>query len=215
MRYRARSISYPVGLVAVGCVLSLGAACQGPGLLKVEDATLPVLAIGHDEIPAEAASAPQLVVMPGQPVTIPNVPMVKLAVDRAVPWAQVRAILDIMNARAQKPVFLIARRRKLKAFHLDDELAGPSIEVYAETDGKICVKHPEVREAKCSQTQDKSYIDPSFARELVREGVDGYQRTNVTVDLPDALAWGDVVSSIGGARSCCGDRDIRVMVATE
>ena len=198
--------------VALGCALYLASACGSPGPLEIDGATLAILAAGHDEMPAEAKGAPRVAVLPDQPVTIPDAPVIQVAIDRLVFWQQVQAVLAPMEAKGQKPVFLIANRRRLAAFHLNDELRGPIVELYAEVDGKICVKHPEIPEAKCNQGMDKKFIDPSFTRELAREGVNGYKRTNIEVDLPAALTWGDVVSAIGGARSCCGNRNIRVRV---
>ncbi len=195
--------------------MTLSVACDGRGPLQVGEATLAVIVLGFDELPKDADKLPQVVVMPGQPVTVPDAPVVKLAVDRLVSWGQVKAIVDLMEARDQKPIFLIAKRSKIKAFHLNDELEGEVVQVYAETEGKICVSHPEVREAKCQQTLDKKYLDPSFTRELVREAINGYERSDVIIDLPDALIWGDVVSAVGGARSCCGDQTVRVHISED
>ncbi|MCG8416576.1 MAG: hypothetical protein MJE77_01380 [Proteobacteria bacterium] len=204
---RARSVAL---YALLGCVLMVHAACEGPGPVRVGNATLAVLLLGSDPMPADAENAPTVQVLRGQPTTIPNDPVVKLAIDRLVPWAKVQAVLKTIEDKKQKPVLLVAQRFKVRAFHLNDELLGPAIEVYAQMEGKICVKHPDVREAKCNQGLDETYIDPAFTRGLVREAVNGYQRTNVRVDLPDMLTWGDVVASVGGARSCCGKRAIRV-----
>lgn len=205
----------PCAALALVAAALLGSACDGPGPLKVGDAILPVLVVGNDPLPESAKEAPEVVVMPGKPTTIPDAPVVKLAIDRLVPWAQVRAILAPMKIKGQEAILLVARKRQMRAFHLDDEPDGSYILLITELDGKICVKHPGVREAKCSQTQNASYIDPSFTRELVREAVNGYQRTNVKVALLDDLHWGDVVAAVGGARSCCGDRKIRVMLGKD
>ncbi|MEM9490714.1 MAG: hypothetical protein AAGC55_16320 [Myxococcota bacterium] len=199
-------------LFSLAAFALLSAACEGPGLTKIDDATLPVLLLGSDPLPENEADIPLVSVMTEQTVTIPDAPKVKLAIDRKVPWAQVKAIISEMESRGQEPVLLVAKRRKVQAFHLSDQLDGPIVEVYATTEGKICVHHPDAREAKCSQGQDRKYIDAVYVRTLVREAVDGYKRTNFEVSLPNSLTWGDAVAAIGGTRSCCGERLIRVQV---
>ena len=212
MRNRCRELDLLLG-VCIAAVL-LG-ACGAPGPLTIDEAQLAVLAVGYDPMPAKAEGMQRLAVLPGQPVTIPDTPAIELAVDRKVTWGQVRAVLAPMKAKGQVPIFLVAKGQTLQAFHLNDELNGPIVQAYAELTGKICVKHPDIPEAKCNQTLNKGYIDPSFTRELVREAVNGYERTNVDIDLPEGLIWGDLVSTVGGARSCCGDRNIRVKVSDD
>lgn len=201
-------------------LLALGlAACQGPGPKQVGEATL-ALALGVEEIPAAAQDAPVVEIMPGQPVTIPAAPVVKLAIDRDVTWAQVRASLDIMDEREQTPVLLVAERRKVRAFARFDviarseieELRAHAIEITAYTDGKVCVRHPEVTEAKCVQTPSRQYIDGAFTRELVREATKGYGLSKTAVDLPPDLQWDDVVRVVDGARTCCGEREVTAVV---
>ena len=186
-------------------------ACKGPGPKQVGEATL-ALALGVEEIPAAAEDAPVVEIMPGKPATIPAAPVVKLAIDRDVPWAQVKASLDIMDQRKQTPVLLVAERRKVRAFARFDvvareqmeELRAHAIEITAYTDGKACVRHPDVAEAKCVQTPSRKYIDGAFTRELVREAVKGYGLSKTAVDLPPDLQWDDVVRVVDSARTCCG-----------
>lgn len=199
-------------LAALTCGVLAVAACTGPGPLKVGEAMLAPILLGTDPVPEHAAKAPTVEVLPGTPTTLPNVPVVKLAVDRLVTWGKIKALRNSAHGKNQKLVFLVATRRRVRSFHFDDELTGPVIQVYARMAGKLCVKHPDVRKAKCNQGIDEKYIDPAFTRGLVREAINGYERTNAEVYLLDALPWGDVVAAIGGARSCCGDRDIRVRV---
>lgn len=193
------------------CLALLVPACEGPGPKKIGDVTLAVLMMGGQPVPPEAAEAPVVKVMPGQTPVIPAAKVVKLAIDRKVTWGLVKAIAAAMEAKGQTPVFLVAKQLRVQAFHFSDPLKGPHIEVLTYTDGKLCVKHPDVAEAKCSQTLTKNYIDAAFTRELVREAVRGYQRADVIAELPDALTWADVVSAVGGARSCC-DQPVRVRI---
>jgi len=213
---RGRLRASPVSAVVIAVLAALlGRACEGPGPVKFGDAIIPVILEAHDPLPESARDAPEVVVMPGQPATIPDAPVVKLAIDRLVPWAQVRAILAPMKVKGQEAILLVAQRRQLRAFHLDDELDGGFIHLITHTDGKICVQFPGVKKAKCSMPKAGEYIDPSFTRELVREAVNGYKRTNIKVALLDDLHWGDVVSAVGGARSCCGNRNIRVALGKD
>ena len=187
-------------------VASLGlAACKGPGPKKVGDATL-ARAMGVEDLPAAAAEAPLVEVRPGEQATrIPDAPVVRLAIDRKVTWGAVKAILDVMQERGQEPVLLVTERHNVKAFRLEDAFEGPAIDLLAFTDGKSCVRHPDIPEAKCVQTPSGKYIDAAFTREIVREAVRGYQMTNVEVDLPPELNWDDAVRVIDAARTCCKD----------
>lgn len=194
----------------MAAILAL-AACEGPGPRKLGNATLAALARGSEPVPEEAKDAPVVEVMPDTTPTIPGAKVVKLAIDRRVPWGMVHAIVTKMQSQGQTPVLLVAERDHVMAFHLDDELDGEIIEILTYTNGKLCVKHPEVAEAKCAQSANKRYIDGAYTRELVREAVKGYERQNAVVELPQALTWADVVSAVGGARSCC-ENAIRVKV---
>jgi hypothetical protein len=196
-------------LAALVASMALG-ACQGPGPKTIGEATLAPLALGAAPVPDEARDAPVVEVVPGKTPTIPGDKVVKLAIDRRVPWGLVQAILTKMESQGQTPVLLVVEKRKIKSFHLDDELDGPAIEVPAFTDGKLCVKHPEIIEAKCVKSASETYIEAAYTRELVREAVRGYGLFNVMVELPQDLRWIDVVSAVGGARSCCFEQKVKV-----
>ncbi|GAB4514000.1 MAG: hypothetical protein Tsb0020_32400 [Haliangiales bacterium] len=197
-------------LAILGAMLAL-TACKGPGPKKIGEATL-AHAKGFEPIPEAAKDAPVVEIIPDQPATIPEAPIVKLAIDRDATWGQVKASLDIIDSRDQTAVFLVAKRRKVHAFRLSDEFEPGGLEVTAYDGGKVCVRKPDIPEAKCAQTGSGSYIDGSFTRQLVREAVKGYQISDIDVDLPASLDWDDVVRVIDGARTCCGD-DVEVRVA--
>lgn len=201
-------------------LLALGlAGCKGPGPKQVGEATL-ALAAGVEEIPAAAADAPVVEVMPDRPATVPDAPVVQLAIDRDATWGQVKATLHVIDQRGQSAVLLVAERRRVRSFPRFDqageidapELVARALEVTAYTDGKVCVRHPKVAEAKCVQTPARTYIDGAFTRELVREASKGYALTAAVADLPDALQWDDVVRVIDGVRTCCGtERQVSVV----
>lgn len=196
------------GALAVG--LALG-ACSKPEPNKVGDVTLAFLMKGSKPIPEDAGDAPLVEILPEQTPTIPSDEVVQLAIDRKVSWGMVRAILSKMESQGQRPILLVAERDKTRSFHLEDRRDGPVIEVLTYPDGELCVKHPDVTDAKCVQTFTKDYIDAAYTRELVREAVKLSGRTNALVKLPQSLNWGDVVSAVGGARSCCKS-PIRVQI---
>jgi hypothetical protein len=197
-------------LLALGLV-----ACKGPGPRQVGQATL-ALAVGVEAVPAAAENAPVVEVMPDRPATVPVAPVVKLAIDRDATWGQVKATLHAIDQRQQTAVLLVAERRKVRALPRFDQvgdqnvadLLAHAIELTAYTDGKVCVRHPTVAEAKCVQTPSRNYIDGAFTRQLVREAVDGYGMSKTVADLPDSLQWDDVVRVIDGARTCCGKRAV-------
>jgi hypothetical protein len=212
----ARNNSLFAALFVASSVAFLGlGACQGVGPKKIGEATLAPLAAGFDELPNEAADAPMVVILPNTTPTIPDAPVVKLAVDRKVPWGMVKAIVDRMKSEGRTPILLVAKREQVKMLRLNDELYGKPIGVYTTLEGKLCVKHPAASEKKCTQTYSKDYIDGAHTRELVREAVLGYKRQDVLVVLPLALPWGDVVTAVGASRSCCGSREVRVALLAD
>ena len=195
-----------------GMALCVAGSCKGPGPKKIGDATLAPLAAGGQPLPAAAKDAPLVVMLPGQEPTIPVEETVKLAIDRKVPWREVKIVIDSMHEIGQTPILLVAQRQKVVELHLTEELYGPPLYVYAQREGKLCVKHPQAHEKICTQTYSKKYIDGAHTRELVRKAVLGYERANVEVELRSGINWGDVVTAVGATRSCCGDRQIRVKV---
>ncbi|HWN66402.1 MAG TPA: hypothetical protein VNM90_02120 [Haliangium sp.] len=196
----------PSALLAMGLV-----ACKGPGPKQVGEARL-AMASGVEKLPAEAENAPVVEILPDRPATVPDAPVVKLAIDRDATWGQVKATLHVIDQRKQKAILLVAERRTVRSLPRFDQvdkidvpdLLAHAIEITAYTDGKVCVRHPTVAEAKCVQTPSRTYIDGAFTRQLVREAVDGYKLTKTVADLPDALQWDDAVRVIDGVRTCCG-----------
>lgn len=197
---------YAIVLLAVGLGLL---ACKRAAPPKVGDAHL-ALAMGVEDVPAAAESAPVVEVMPGQPVTIPDAPQVRLAIDRNATWGEVKAVLDLMAQRQQEPVLLVTERHKVKTFQLEDSFEGPALDVIAYTDGQACVRHPDISEGKCVRTRSGKYIDAAFTREIVREAVRGYGMHQVEVRLPRALSWADTVRVVDGARTCCLGDPVKV-----
>ena len=207
---RSSHFSYFARLAGGLALCVMAATCKGPGPKKIGDATLAPLAAGGKTLSEDAKKAPLVVVLPDSQPTIPDVEMVQLAIDRHVSWGMVKAIIDRMYEHGQTPVLLVAQRQKVLELALSDELLGPPLEVYAQLEGKLCVKHPAAEEMICTQTYSKKYIDGAHTRELVRKAVLGYERADVQVELLPALNWGDVVTAVGATRSCCGKREVRV-----
>lgn len=209
-------------IAALGILVCL-TACKGPGPKQVGDAKL-AQALGAYELTAAGEEAPVVELHPQAPATIPDAPQVQLAIDRETPWGQVAASLEVMRDRGQTPIVLVAINRRvsvlpeIEVLALDDAEASAAflaeaLEVTAYTDGKLCVRHPDVAEAKCVQTPSKKYIDGAFTRQLVREAAKGYGLAAAALDLPANLTWADAVRVIDGVRTCCGeDLSIRPVV---
>jgi hypothetical protein len=199
-------------LLAVGLAVGL-VACKGPGPKQVGEATL-ATATGVEKLPAEAENAPVVEILPDRPATVPDAPVVKLAIDRDATWGQVKATLHVIDQRKQTAVLLVAERRTVRALPRFDQVGGldmpalvaHALELTAYTDGKLCVRHPTLAEAKCVQTPSRTYIDGAFTRELVREAANSYGMSKAVADLPDALQWDDAVRVIDGVRTCCGTK---------
>ena len=60
------------------------------------------------------------------------------------------------------------------------------------------------------QGADKKHVQRAFVRETIRDAVKAYGITDVDVMVTPDLQWADVVKTIDGARTCCGDTDVRV-----
>ena len=133
--------------------------------------------------------------------TLPDGPVVRLAVDRDVLWSQVRDLRKQILAAGKTPYLIVADNRKIGSIELYDELEGEPINVYVSVGGKLCVAPPNSPEAKCVQRGDKLHVDRAFTRELVREAVNAYGLRDVLVDIPADLEWADVVRSVDGART--------------
>lgn len=197
-------------LAALALALALVAfACTGKGQAQVGEALIP-----QADGVIEAEPGDTIEVEDGEQI-IENIPagaVVRLAIDRNVPWQRVAELIEWIEAEGKKPVLLVGRRSKVKAFVLNDELVGDPITVTTTTDGKACVQPPGSIEAKCVQRSDKSHISRAYTRELVREAMRAYRLTDVEVILPPDLGWGDAVRAIDGARTCCADQPMRVRV---
>ena len=152
--------------------------------------------------------------LPGDDVSqLPDGPVIRLAIDRKVPWREVNELISRIEAAGKKPVLLVGKRFHVKGFVISEPLEGDqSIALTATSDYKSCVSPPGVDEAKCVQPIDKSYIDIAHTRTLVREAMKGYQLTDVNVEVPPELGWADVVRIIDGARTCCRGTTMRVQL---
>lgn len=142
---------------------------------------------------------------------------VRLIIAMDVPWQTVDTTLDAVVAAGKKPVILVGKRKYVKAIHLSDQLSGaPAMQLTATMEGKICLSPPDTAKAKCVRRyiEDK-HIDRAFTRGLVREGVEAYGLYDVELLVPGAMDWADVVRAVDGARTCCGDTDVRVKVLRE
>lgn len=139
---------------------------------------------------------------------------IRLIVAMDVPWHEVRRIVDAVIAAGRKPVILIGKRSHLAALHLSDKLSGgPAIQLVAQLDGKICLAPPETKTAKCvTRYLDDHHIDRAFTRGLVDEGVKAYNLHDVELHIPPMMDWADVVRALDGARTCCGDTEVRVEI---
>lgn len=192
---------------------ALGGCQANPGQAFVGKAMLPECSGVIDATPGV-----DLVVLPGdEDVVIPDGKVIRIAADRDVTWGTVRGLRDKIVADGRQAVLLVGVRTSVHAFHLSDPLQDPkaAMQVTATIDGKACVSPPGVPEAKCVQRGDKKHISRAFTRELVREAMKAYQLTDVAVQVPDDLGWADVIRTIDGARTCCGDTKMRVFLIGE
>lgn len=157
------------------------------------------------------SGGPTVVVKPGAvPPTLPAGP-VDLAVDHAVPWAEIDGLLD-RSAGAQ-PTFLVGQRQYVKGFRLDDHLAlGPALRVRASAGGRFCLSPPGTDEAYCVESGDRQHISAVFVRSAMRKAVAEYEIRQARVVPDPDVRWADLVRTVDGVRTCC-DHAMPVRVA--
>jgi hypothetical protein len=144
------------------------------------------------------------------PPPLPDGPLLRVAIDREVPWHAVAVFLDTAARAGKQVVLLVGRRHKIAQFRLRDRLQGSAIEAFVAAGGKTCIGPPRAREYKCVQPMEGTYVDEAFVRELVREAMRGYDLRDVRLAIPRSLPWADVVRAINGARTCCDKVEMRV-----
>lgn len=194
-------------LVAAACCGLL--ACKGNYEAKVEGVWIP-----QADGVVEAKDGATVAVTGTEPVErLPQAEVVRFAIARDVPWQDVKALVAKAEAAGAEPVLLVGRGPNVRALRISDELEGERhIEVFTTTEGKACVGPPDARKYKCVQRGDRIHVDRAFLRQLVREAVKAYHLQDVSLELPPELGWADVVRSIDGVRTCCGDTEVRVRV---
>jgi hypothetical protein len=141
---------------------------------------------------------------------VPDVEVARLVIARDVTWARVVTTIEAFEAKGVRPVLLVGIRNSVRAIVLSEELEGPSIHLTATPDGKFCVGPPTSVEAKCVQSADRKHIGRAFVRETIRDAVKAYDLHDVDVMVTDDLEWADVVRTVDGARTCCGQTEVRV-----
>ncbi len=179
--------------------IALATACDAPEPAKVGDALL-AQATGVSAAPEGAT----VEVRAGTPVTLPDAPVIRLAVDREAPFGKVEMLLERIREKGATPVILVGQRRRIYAFELSQKVdEARAIQATVTSDNKFCVSPPQVKEAKCTGQLDGKHVDRAGTRELIREAVKAYGMTDIQLLLPRSLPWADAVRAIDGARTCC------------
>jgi hypothetical protein len=196
--------------LVVAVALATSSACdvrfKAKGHAKVDGILLP-----QARGVADAPDGPTLHIPGDDLTTLPDAPIIRLAIARDVPWKTVLALMVRIEEAGKRPVLLVGKRLKVREFIISDELENSdSIALTATVDGKSCVSPPGVPEAKCVQPLDKDRIDRAHTRKLVREAMNVYHLTDVNVEVPPNLGWADVVRTIDSARTCCKGTEMRV-----
>jgi hypothetical protein len=190
--------------------LALAACGPNPYQAKVEDILLADADEVHAVPPADEAGPLVKLSREHLDPEIPDVPQFRLAIARDVAWEKVQKTLEAAKAKGAKPIILVGRRSDVRALVLTEEIGEHSIHLTSTPDGKFCVGPPTTFEAKCVQGADKKHVQRAFVRETIRDAVKAYGITEVDVMVTPDLEWADVVKTIDGARTCCGDTDVRV-----
>ena len=190
--------------IALLALVALAGGCESKDDAKVDGVLIPQ-ADGFEEAPDAPTIAADVNTIDA--ATVPaGAKVVRLAIGRKVKWSQVQALIHKVEAAGARPVVLVGSWHHVKAMRIEDPWpSGPvqALKVMAYVDGKACVQPPDAIEAKCVQSGTKDYIERAYLRELVREQVRMFEMPRVEVELPQSLAWVDVVRTIDGARTCC------------
>jgi hypothetical protein len=181
------------------------AGCKGKGHARVDGVLVPQ-ARSHVDVP----DGPTLHIPGDDLTTLPDAPVIKIAAERKTPWADVKQLIERIEAAGKQAVPLIGDRDDVHAFVLSDPVEGPTIEVTATPDGKVCVSPPGNPEAKCAQTMSKKHVDRAHTRRLVREAVRGYKLFEADLEVQGEMEWADVVRAVDGTRTCCLEDRIAV-----
>lgn len=196
-------------MLRVMCFLTLLAGCKQELEARVGGAVLP-----QANGVMEAKEGPIVVVKKGEMPALEKGP-VRLAIDIHVPWSEVRALLGQAEAAGAKVRVIVGRRTALHGFAIEDEIDRDRFALRLRTTagGKFCVSPPGTRAAYCVESADRRHVSSLYVREAVQKAVAEYNIMQAWVAPDDDARWGDIVRTIDGARTCCGERAFRVAIA--
>lgn len=145
---------------------------------------------------------------------LPDARVVRLAIERTVPWKHVNQVLERLDAARKQTVVLVGKRRKVRGFELRERLkVGPkrAFRLIATRKGRSCIAPAGSTTMSCVQRIDKKHIDRAFTREIVRKARGAYGVDDVIVEADADLEWADLVRAVDAARTCCKE-PVRVSV---
>lgn len=191
------------------CCLALLAGCSQELEARVGGAVLP-----QANGVMEATEGPMLVVKKGVMPALEK-GVVRLAIDIHVPWSEVRAVLAQADAVGARPVVIVGQRAALRGFEIADAIDRERFALRLRTTGvgKFCVSPPGTREAYCVESADRRHVSSLYVREAVQKAVAEYSIMQAWVVPDEDARWGDIVRTIDGARTCCGERAFPVAIA--
>lgn len=186
-------------------------ACDTPKQANIDGAEL---AQAKGVFKAEPGDATIVLTAKSLEPEIPEGKTIRLAVERTVQWKHVNPVLDRLDAAHKKIIYLVGKRRHVRAFHLREKLKVDSKHAFrliASHKGRSCVAPAGSAEMSCVQRIDKKHIDRAFTRDIVRTAHKNYGLSDVIVEVDAELEWADVVRAVDAARTCC-DKPLRVFV---
>jgi hypothetical protein len=156
----------------------------------------------------EPPPGPTVEVPPG---TLPDTlgGTVRVAIDRDVSFAQAVAVLSAIEAQGASAVPLVIYRNRIAAMPplaFAARGGADTIRLEPRPDGRACVSPPETEEAACVVGQFSQHVDRTGVRQIVKLAVKQYglHKVNVVVRDP-SMSWAEVVRTVDGARTCCGE----------
>lgn len=153
-----------------------------------------------------------LIKVPGDESVAAKKGAVRIAIDYQTEFRAVRKRVAKIKDAGGRPIYLVARRLRIKALPPFEAPQKKAIQVYAMAGGKTCVSFAEVDGYACTKGQHLNHISGTHVRELVREAHEQWGSSHAHVQIGDGVQWGDAVRVIDGSRDCCFKDKVTVSV---
>ena len=207
-RLPARNEMATLSRALLGVVVGSIVGCETPTRdIKIDNAILPKAST------VESVPEGTRVVLPGTIGVVPTGGTLLIAGDRHTPWNQVASLMKRAETAGTTARLLVNHHLKLRVLELGQAPSGDDyFKLEVRANGKVCAHPPYGSFAKCVEGVQVKGVAPSWVRKLIREFIDAYGSHPVLLTAePDATLQA-VVRAADGARTCCKDKKIPVLL---